>query len=139
MDADRNLAASAESGESGSFCGDGEARVGVVEERKSGNGPALVCASLDTKSALPCCWAELQGVKTFANPIGLFKSVKPGGGEKDGVDLAFSQLAQACIDISTKLYGIQIWADGFQLRAAALAAGANFCTWRQTREAGVVL
>ncbi len=60
----------------------------------------------------PAAGQKCMRVKTFANPLGLFKAVEAGGGEKDGIDLAFSQLAQAGIDIAAKFDGFDIGAEG---------------------------
>ncbi len=82
--------------------------------------------------------AELVGFEALANPFGAFETVKAGGGEEDGVDLAFFQFAEASIDVATEFYGFEIGTEGFELGAAALAAGTDFRSQRESGEAFIV-
>ena len=89
VDADWDLAAAAEIGEAGAFGGDGVMRVGVVEEAEGGDGDGVAETSFNAERALAGGWAELTGFEALANPLGAFEAVETGGGEEDGVDLAF--------------------------------------------------
>ena len=125
MDADGDLAAAAQFSKGGAFCGDGEAGCGVVEEGDRGDGFGIVFAGLDAERALAGGGTEIPGVEPFSEPLGFFEAVKAGGGEQDGVDLAFIELAEAGVDIAAEFDCLNVGAEGFQLCAATLAAGAD--------------
>lgn len=112
MDADGNLAASSQCGESGAFCSDGIAGGCVVEEGYGGEGLVVISAGLDAEGALACSWTEVMRLETLADPLGLFKPVEAGSGEQDGVDLAFFEFAEAGVDIAAEFDGFNIWAQG---------------------------
>ena len=135
MNADGNLATAAESGESRALRSDGKARVGVVEEGNGRKGFHVAFANLDTQGSLAGGGAKIFRVEALANVVGFAQAVEAGGSEQDRVDLAFGELAQARIHVAAKLDGLNVLAQGLQLRAAALAAGAHARAARQLSEA----
>jgi hypothetical protein len=137
MDADRNLAASSESGECGTLRSDGESGGGVIEKSEGGNGFRIILTRFNAERSLARSGTKIFGLETFANPFCFLKAVEAGSGEKDCVDLAFGKLAQAGVDVATKLDGLNIGAQRFQLCAAALTAGADNCALRQVGETAV--
>ena len=128
VDADRNLAAAAESSQRGTFRSDGKARVGVIEKRESFESRAVALARLNTQGALTGSRAKIRRVEALAHPIGFSKAIQACGGKQNRFHLAFGELAQARVDISSELYGDEIGPQSLQLRATALAAGADLCS-----------
>jgi hypothetical protein len=124
MDADGDLAASAECREGCAFGGDGVAGRVVVEKGDCGDGFGVVFTGFYAERALACCRTEIFWLEALADPFGLLEAIEPGGGEKNGVDLPLSQLAQAGVDVAAKFDGLDIGAKGEKLRATSLAAGA---------------
>ncbi len=135
VDADGNLAASAERFEGGAFGVDGEAGLGVVER---GDGVADVdvvggfgedgigCgASLEGERALAGCGAELVEGKTLVDRFGAVEAVEAGAGEDEGVTVAGVELAESGVDVAAELDELHVGAQGEELGAAAWAGGAD--------------
>jgi hypothetical protein len=124
MDADGDLATSAEGGEGGAFGSDGVAGRVVVEKGYCGDGFRVVFADLEAERALACSGTEIFRLEALADPFSFLEAIEPGGSEQNGVDLTLGKFAQAGVDVSAKFDGLDIGAKGEKLRAAALAAGA---------------
>jgi hypothetical protein len=123
VNADGDLAASTQFSQGGALCGDGEAGCGVVEEGDGGDSFCVVLAGFNAKRSLTGGGAKVFGVEPIPHPLGFFEAVEAGGGEKDGVNLAFVELAQAGVYIAAELDGFNVGTESFQLGATALAAG----------------
>ena len=131
MDADRDLAASAECREGGAFGGDGKAGGGVVEKGDRGDGFRVVFAGLDAERALAGGGTEIFRLEALANPFGFFEAVESGGGEQDRVDLAFGKLAQAGVDVAAKFDGLNVGPERLEV-----ARGGAGCWCRRRAPCG---
>jgi hypothetical protein len=112
-----------------------EARVGVVEEGDSGKGLHVAQADFNGQRTLAGGRTKILRIEALADPIGFAETVESGGGEQDCVDLAFRELAKTRVNVAAKLDGLNVAPQGLQLRAAALATGADARAARQLGEA----
>ena len=110
VDADGNLATASQSGEGCAFDGDGEAGGRVIEESNCGQCGLVAFAGLDAERTLAGRGAEILRGKAFADPVGFLETIEAGGGEEDGIDLAFGEFAQASIDVAAKFNRINVGA-----------------------------
>jgi len=137
VDADGNLAASAEGAEGGALGGDGEAGVGVVEEVDRFAGGGVVGANFDGEGALSGGGAEVVGVEALADPLGSAEAVEAAGREDDGLGLPFAKLAETGVDVAAKFDVFEIGAEGAELRLAARTAATDFGFGGKLEERGV--
>ncbi len=86
----------------------------------------------------PAAGQKSLRLEALANPLGLFEAIETGGGEQNGVDLALGEFAQARVDVAAELDGLDVGAEGVQLRAATLAAGADDRALRQRGKAVIL-
>ena len=133
MNADGNLATSAESGKRSPFDGYGKARGRMVEEVYGGNGDSIVLSGLDAQRTLPSRGTKNLRIESLANPLGFFQSVKACRGQQNRIDLVLGQLAQAGVHVAAKLDCLDVGPHILQLRAATLAAGAHARAQGQSR------
>ena len=111
MDADGHLTSAAEGSKGCALCRDGEARGRVIEEGDGFNGGGIAFAGFNAKRTLAGRGAEVAGIKALAQPIGLAEALEAGGGQQDGVNLSFGELAQAGVDVTAKLDGVDVRAQ----------------------------
>src|ERR1700722_13477064 len=125
VDANWDLATSAQGGKCGAFGGDSKTGRGIIKEGDGGNGCGIILTSLNSQRPLAGSGTKVIRFKALADPFGLFQAIKAGSSQQNGIDLAFSQFAQACVDVAAEFDSLDVGPKGKKLGAATLAAGAN--------------
>ena len=139
MNANRNLAASAQRRQRRPLGRHGKARRRIVEKRNRRNRCRIVLARLDPQRPLPRRRAKILSAPAVSpHPLGLFQPVQSRRGQQNRIHLPFGQLAQPRIHIAAKLYRLNVRPQRLQLRAPPLAAGAYARALRQRRQACIL-
>ena len=68
----------------------------------------------------------------------LAEALQSGRGEDDGVVFSLLEFAQAGVDVAAQRMNVEVGADGFELRLAAQAGGADARALRQFLKARIV-
>lgn len=141
VDADRELAAAAESIEDDAFGVDGEAGEWVVESGDGGADCVVAIgfsedgvagrAGFEGEGALAGGGAEFVEREALVDPFGAVEAVEAGRGENEGVALAFGELAQAGVDVAAEFDELKVRTQGEELGAAAGAGGADAAVHRE--------
>ena len=122
--AEGELAASAEGGEDGAFGLRGKFRVGTVESADGGvkfrvGFASVADAGFESERALARCRTEFVDGEALVHAFRAADAVEAGGGEDEGVGLAFGPLAETRVDVAAHVDKLDIGAQGEDHRFAA--------------------
>ena len=82
-------------------------------------------AGFEREGALAGGGADLVGREAGVDGFGAAEAVEAGGGEDEGITLAFGELAQAGVDVAANLDEADVGTEGEELGAATRAGGAD--------------
>ena len=91
-------------------------------------------AGFERERALAGGGGELVDGEALVDGFGAADAVEAGAGEDEGGRLAFVELAQAGVDVSSELYKVQVGAEVEELGAAARRVGADGGVFGQSVE-----
>jgi protein SCO1/2 len=132
--AERKLATTAEGGEDGALGGDGELGCGIVERADGVEDEGVVPgiraggverAGFEAEGSLAGRGGELVDGEALVDAFGAAEAIEAGGGEDEGVALAFAPLAEAGVDVAAHGDELEIRTKGEEHGPAAGAGGGD--------------
>jgi len=88
-------------------------------------------ADFDAQRSLPSGGAHDFGGDDLPDELSFAEAVQSGCSEDDRVVLVLFEFAQAGVDVAAQRMNVEVGADGFELRLAAQAGGADAPCLRQ--------
>ena len=131
MSRDRNEAPSTQGSQKSPLCRTSETRGRVVERANDFVNCGVVRPSLDSQRALTNRRKHKFITKVLRYPICVAEPVKPGGRQHDGVETAFIEFAEPCVDVASNRNELKIRTRGAKLRLSAKTACADYCVLRK--------
>src|SRR5437867_4194375 len=101
MSRDRNEAPSTQASQKSPLCRTSETRGRVVERANDLVNCVVFCSSLDSERALSNRRKHKFITEVLRYPICVAEPVKPCGGQHDGVETAFIEFAEPCVDVAS--------------------------------------